>query len=283
MSNAFQKARADCLRAIPLEAVLQQWGARRDRSDPHKWHTSQGTLSVNGPKFINWTQGVGGGGAIDLALHLNQRGLGQALLWLEDHFPQPTLPQTPLPGTPAPLHLPAPCPGHLAQVHQYLVRVRRLPAALIEQLIQAGSLYADVHANAVFLLRDPQQRAVGAELRGTTRRPWHGLTPGSRKDQGYFSWPDAPQPVCILCESAIDALSCWFLHPHALCVSTAGARSNPPWLPRLLQPGASVYCGYDADATGEIMAQVMLSRYPTLRRLRPPCKDWNDALRAWPE
>jgi hypothetical protein len=168
-------------------------------------------------------------------------------------------------------------------VHQYLVRVRRLPAALIEQLIPTGSLYADAHANAVFLLRDAQQRPVGAELRGTTRRPWHGLAPGSRKDQGYFSWPDAPQSVCILCESAIDALSCWLLHPHAWCVSTAGARANPPWLGPLLQPGFSVYCGYDADPVGDALAQVMLVQHPTLRRLRPPCKDWNDALRAGPE
>jgi hypothetical protein len=280
MSRAFQKARTARLRAIPLAAVLQQWGARPDRHDPHQWHTPQGTLSVNGPQFMNWTQGVGGGGAIDLALHLNQQGVGQALGWLECHFPQPMLAGATPSGIPGPLHLPVPCPGHLAQVHQYLVRVRRLPAALIEQLIQAGSLYADVHANAVFLLRDPRQRPVGAELRGTTRRPWHGMAPGSRKDQGYFSWPDAPQSVRILCESAIDALSCWLLHPHAWCLSTAGARSHPPWLPRLLQPGSPVYCGYDADATGEVMAQVMLSRYPTLRRLRPPCKDWNDALRS---
>jgi hypothetical protein len=280
MNRTVQKIRTGRLRTIPLEAVLQQWGACRDRSDPHKWHTRQGTLSVNGPQFMNWTQGVGGGGAIDLALHLNQQGLGQALRWLEDHFPQPTLPRTQLPWTPSPLRLPVPCPHHLGQVHQYLVRVRSLPAALIEQLIHTGSLYADAHANAVFLLRDPQQQPVGAELRGTTRRPWHGLAPGSRKDQGYFSWPDAPQSVCILCESAIDALSCWFLHPHAWCLSTAGARSNPPWLSPLLQTGVPVYCGYDADPVGDTLAQVMLSLHPTLQRLRPPCKDWNDALRA---
>ena len=158
MNRAFQKVRTDRLRSIPLEAVLQQWGACRDRYDAHKWHTPQGALSVNGPKFMNWTRGVGGGGAIDLALHLNQQGLGQALRWLEDHFPQPTLPRTQLPGTLSPLRLPVSCFHHLAQVHQYLVRVRRLPAALIEQLIHTGSLYADAHANAVFLLRDAQQR-----------------------------------------------------------------------------------------------------------------------------
>jgi hypothetical protein len=283
MNRAVQKARTDRLRAIPLEAVLQQWGACRDRYDPHKWHTSQGALSVHGPKFINWTQGIGGGGAIDLALHLNQQGLGQALGWLEQHFPQPAFQWIPFSGSPPPLRLPEPCPRRLEQVHHYLVRARALPAALIEQLIHVGSLYADAHANAVFLLRDPRQRPVGAELRGTTPRPWHGMAPGSRKDQGYFSWPDTPQSVCILCESAIDALSCWFLHPHAWCLSTTGARSNPPWLGPLLQTGTDVYCGYDADPVGDTLAQTMCSLHPTVQRLRPPCKDWNDALRSWPE
>jgi hypothetical protein len=280
MNRALQRTRLDCLRAIPLEAVLQQWGAHRDRSDRHKWHTRQGTLSVNGPQFMNWTQGIGGGGAIDLALHLNQQGLGQALRWLEGHFPQPTW--TPPLGSEirSSLRLPEPCPRHLGQVRHYLVHVRALPVALIEQLIHTGGLYADAHANAVFLLRDPQQCPVGAELRGTTRRPWHGLAPGSRKDQGYFRWPDQSPSVCILCESAIDALSCWFLHPHAWCLSTAGARSNPPWLAPLLQAGVTVYCGYDADPVGDTLAQVMHSLHPEVQRLRPPCKDWNDTLRA---
>jgi hypothetical protein len=78
----------------------------------------------------------------------------------------------------------------LERVRRYLVQERRLAPSLLEPLVQAGLLYADTHANAVFLLRDPSSGCpVGAELRGTTRPPWRGMAPGSRKDDGYFVWP----------------------------------------------------------------------------------------------
>ena len=86
MSCSEFRQRADRLRAVPLEAVLQAWGAQRDPDDPHKWHTSQGVLSVTGAKFMNWNRGRGGGGAIDLAIHLTHRSFVAALQWLEAHF-----------------------------------------------------------------------------------------------------------------------------------------------------------------------------------------------------
>src|SRR5205807_5333434 len=63
--------RFDPLRRIPLTAVLRACGAQPDRYDKAKWHTSEGTLSVTGTKFMNWQRSQGGGGAIDLAMHLN--------------------------------------------------------------------------------------------------------------------------------------------------------------------------------------------------------------------
>jgi hypothetical protein len=59
------------LRQIPLPAVLRACGARPERYDKAKWHTAQGTISITGMKFMNWNQNRGGGGAIDLAMHLN--------------------------------------------------------------------------------------------------------------------------------------------------------------------------------------------------------------------
>ena len=61
---------ADRLRTLPLETVLTLRGARRDRYDRAKWHTERGPLSVTGAKFMNWHQNRGGGGAIDLVMHL---------------------------------------------------------------------------------------------------------------------------------------------------------------------------------------------------------------------
>jgi hypothetical protein len=86
----------------------------------------------------------------------------------------------------------------------------------------------------------------------------------------------------VLCESAIDALSCFALHPGYQCLSTAGARPNPRWLPPLLEQGCQVYCGFDADRTGDAMAGAMLALHPAVQRLRPSHHDWSDVLRSRP-
>lgn len=285
------------LRSIPLESVLPLCGAQLDRHDRCRWHTLQGVLSVTGVKFMNWTQGIGGGGAIDLVIHLHRLDFNRALVWLHQHFPGGVLPLAGAPCAPVPqLKLPPSDPAQLGRVQRYLIAQRALPAALVQALIRSGKLYADPRANAVFLLLPlsfttadptPINTAVGAELRGTSSRPWRGLAPGSRKDLGLFSLPvsplaqaEPPLHQCILCESAIDAISCFALHPQHCCLSTAGARPNPAWLTPLLNQGHPIYCGFDADPTGDDMARAMIALHPQIQRLRPSAHDWNDVLRA---
>ena len=279
---------ADQLRPIPLEKVLPLCGGCPDHHDPHKWHTPEGVLSLNGPKFMNWTRGVGGGGAIDLVIHLLHLDFTTAIGWLAEHFGkvawEPALAPIPQP----PLRLPHSDPGKLRRVKQYLVQRRRIDAALLEPFIQSGQVYADTKGNAVFLLLGKENLSVGAELRGTAAQPWHGLAPGSQKDLGCFAVPAPPWPSLtsatplILCESAIDALSCFALHPHCCCLSTAGARPNPLWLQPLLHRSGPIYCGFDADPTGDQMAAAMIALHPAIKRLRPPAHDWNDVLKAEP-
>ena len=273
------RVRADRLRALPLPVVLAALEATPDPHDAAKWHTARGVLSVTGAKFINWNHGVGGGGAIDLVMHVQQLGFGQALQWLEDRFgalPVPAQPATLL--TAHAWTLPPPALRHWPRVECYLVEQRRLPRSLLTPLVQAAIIYADARSNAVFLLGDTPATAVGAELRGTTSQPWRGMAPGSRKDHGFFSVGHASAHAIVLCESAIDALSCHVLHPVYRCLSTSGARPDPAWLSTLLCLGLRVFCGFDADPTGDAMAQRMMALHPSVRRLRPPAKDWNDAL-----
>jgi hypothetical protein len=273
------RQRAQRLRALPLTAVLELGGAQPDRYDPRKWHTCRGVLTVTGAKFMNWNSGQGGGGAIDLVMHLHHLGFGQALEWLENHFGTTTLVAW-NPSARPPLSLPAPCPEHLETVRRYLLEERSLPAALLEPLIGSGSLYADARANAVFVLRGKLDKPVGAELRGTTAVAWRGMAPGSLKDLGCFAIPAASLLTpTVLCESAIDAISCHALHAHYRCLSTAGARPNPAWLAELVGQARQLYCGFDRDDTGEAMAQSMMKLYPAVQRLRPSRKDWNDVLR----
>jgi hypothetical protein len=284
------RRRADAVRALPLETVLLSRGAVRDRHDRHKWHTEQGPLSVTGPKFTNWHHGQGGGGAIDLVMHLAGVDFRTALAWLEQHL----TPSPPASGQsnahdrgvestavekPDALRLPIPDARLLGRVFQYLTQRRGLAASLIQSLVHSGKLYADSRANAIFLLVvGKAQRPVGAELRGTGPRAWRGMAPGTRKDAGYF-WIGTP--ACreiVLCESAIDAISCFQMRPQQICISTSGLRTDPPWLRGLLARGYQVLCGFDADDPGDVAAHRMIALHPAVQRLRPPAHDWNDAL-----
>lgn len=273
------RRRTDRLRSIPLVQVLLAADAQQDPRDKVKWRCSQGILSVTGAKFFNWNQNVGGGGAIDLAMHLNSLPFKDAILWLQRRFPCPNCDPLSSPPLGRPLALPAPDARHLPAVNRYLVQQRFLPPDLLGPLIDTGILYADARANAVFLLLGKENAPAGAELRGTGPQPWRGMAQGSRKHLGYFrTGPQRPTAI-VLCESAIDAISCRALHPNRLCISTSGARPNPAWLPPLIQHRHPVYCGFDTDPTGERMAQAMIALHPSIQRLRPPAHDWNDALR----
>lgn len=272
--------RAERVRGIALEPVLRLAGAQPDVHDPRKWHTSEGVLSITGPKFMNWTRGLGGGGAIDLVIHLKHRSFMEALQWLEGCFPAPASTPSEQPDLQRSLQLPVPCVQNLRRIKGYLAAQRGLPAALTDPLIASGRIYADSKANVLFLLSGQNGSPVGAELRGTTFSRWRGMAPGSQKDCGFFDIGPSSTSSLVLCESAIDAISCCALHPEYRCVSTAGARAHPRWLSSLISHSIEIYCGYDADPAGDAMAQAMQARHPKVKRLRPSRKDWNDLIRS---
>ncbi len=283
---------ADAVRTVPLEDVLLLRGAKPDRRDRRKWHTEQGPLSVTGAKFNNWQRAEGGGGAIDLVMHLAGVDFRTAVLWLQRHLAAGHL----VVGNPAVdacekgsfaaegpgrLRLPAPDERMLGRVRQYLTGRRGLAASLIEPLVRSGKLYADRRGNAVFLMvAGRAQRPVGAELRGTGPRVWRGMAPGTCKDLGYFWIGEPGAREIVLCESAIDAISCCQMHSHRIGISTSGVRADPPWLPALLARHYQLYCGFDADGPGDAAAARMIALHPAVTRLRPPAHDWNDALAA---
>ena len=284
---------AAVVREVPLETVLILRGAVRDRQDRSKWHTERGTLSVTGTKFMSWHRGTGGGGAIDLVMHLAGVDFQAAVAWLQqnvagshvlvgkDSTAKDASRHMRSVGKRDSLRLPARDNRMLSRVRRYLAGQRYLPASLTEPLITSGKLYADSRSNAVFLLvRGKANRPIGAELRGTGRRDWRGMAPGTCKDLGYFWIGAKGSGKIILCESAIDAISCFHLHPEHICISTSGVRADPSWLAGLIQRGYQIHCGFDADQPGDLAAQRMIALYPTIVRLRPTAHDWNDLLAA---
>ena len=274
------KAKANEVRDIDLGALLQYFGSTKDLHDKAKWHTSQGVISVTGQKFMNWTRGTGGGGAIDFVIHLQGIGFKDAVLWLYNTFscaPAQSVPNQ-LHTPKQVLKLPPRDDKKLYPVSHYLRDVRCIPQRLISNLIKSGKLYADIRGNAVFLLLGKKRKIVGAELRGTCNTKWRGMAPGSRKKSGCFYIVGQNPRKMVLCESAIDAVSCAVLHPEYTAISTSGAIADPAWLPNLLRNGCEIYCGFDTDRTGESMAKKMIKQYPSIKRLRPTGHDWNEVL-----
>lgn len=281
--------RADSVRSIPLEEVLTRTGSHRHPWDKAKWRTSQGVVSISGEKFINWTAGVGGGGAIDLVIHLMGYDFKTAVNWLWRNFSPPGADVSNHQemgmdmGDLRTLKLPQRDESKLPHLLQYLTHQRCLPKATVNYLIRRGILYADDKGNAVFLLLGKEKRVVGAEIRGTRGtndypKKWHGMAVGSRKDLGCFYLRGKRANKVVLCESAIDAISYFVLHSDCMVVSTAGANPKPPWLSTLIAKGFDIFCAFDADRTGDTMAYKMITLYPVVKRLRPERHDWNEVL-----
>ena len=225
MADTYAQIRdmANRVRDIPLIDVIGVTGSLRDKNDKHKWHTSKGTISITGQKFINWSLQKGGGGAIDLVIHLYQLDFKSAVIWLADRFPDgcSVLP----PNRSSRIHHSFKPPEkneyNLSAVVHYLHHIRKIPIALIQQLIDSGKLYADTKSNAVFLLLGKEKKVVGAELRGTSHKRWVGMARGSKKDQGAFSIKAKNALKVVICESAIDAISYYALHPDCIAAAIA--------------------------------------------------------------
>jgi len=158
-------------RGIPLETVLHAMGAAQDRHDKAKWRTARGVISVNGARFMDWGCARGGGGAIDLVMHVGGIGFKDAVAWLWERFPGSgalvELPQPP--PRRVEFRLPRLCPALHARVVSYLEHERALPRTLIDELAAAGAVYADARGNAVFVLLG-KKRARSARSSGGRRR-----------------------------------------------------------------------------------------------------------------
>jgi len=77
------------------------------------------------------------------------------------------------------------------------------------------------------------------------------MAPGFQKRLGCFYIVGESSKNMVLCESAIDAISCAVLHPEYKAISTSGAMVNPAWLSRFLSNDCEIFCGFDTDKTGE--------------------------------
>jgi hypothetical protein len=290
------------IRATPLESVLEGFGAQRDPKDPkHNWKhaDSRITVDVANQRFFDHNKEVGGGGAVDLTMHLmgydfkspSREAFRAAVQWLgaTERVAQAAVAQESRRADPATIEpasskqeTPVPDAARLARVRHYLTDVRAIPAQLVDAAIEQGRIFADSKGNAVFRLFDADGKEVGFEKRGTYDKPFHGVY----GEKGLFAVGSRRAGVAAFVESAIEALSYKALHPEALVISTTG---NAIELPQkvaqaLLGRGAQVVAAFNADMDGDRFAERFNERLGgVVKRDRPDeqlGKDWNLVLRA---
>lgn len=270
------KELTDRSRAVPLQDVLLELGAEPDDRDRHKWKTQAGPVSIREEKFYMWHQGRGGGGAIDLVMTILETDFMTAKQWLVNHFYMESL----QPNSVSRVALPTRDDSKLPRVIAYLTVSRGIPRNLVENLVYRDIVFADARNNAVFVLLGKENLPVGAELRSTGPQVWRGMTPGSMKHRGFFYIGDPASKLCVICESAIDAISCHVMNPECLCISTSGVTPSPYYLPILLHRGYRIWCGFDNDDVGNVVAEKMIHTFPGVKRLLTKRKDWNEELLA---
>lgn len=270
------------VRILPLDAVLERLGCIPDPQDKKNWRTPIGRITVDGAKFYAHGLGKGGGGAIDLVMLVEDIKFIDAVKLLSDHFGDAavishgaaifektiedadSMPKKPF-------QLPEPKLENWPRVRKYLTETRCLSEKIVDKFNAAGEIYADKYSNAVFVL----SRGVGAELRGTGEKPFHGVK--GMKMPFFIAGSDATKMAFV--ESSIDAISLYELGFKGNIASMSGnsTATSKEFADTNREKGITIIAAFDNDRAGEQMAANL--GQPTTR-LCPKSKDWNDDLKT---
>jgi Toprim-like len=264
----------DQVRDIPLRDVLEHYGFEtepegttlRARSEHHN-------IVVTGSRWFDNQAGLGGGGAIDLVIHIAQVNFSAACRSLADHFRPFATSQKTLSfpkRSQQPPNLEKKCFEELAAIYAvrdeskwpiaraYLVERRKIVADLVDELHQAGTVFANNHCpnpSLVFLHRDVQGVVRGATLRDTKHQSAFRPCLGN-KLTAWFAVGDITTASSIaVVESPIDALSYYCLHAHRpgelTVVSCAGAIVPHELMAQACERKQSFIVALDNDPAGE--------------------------------
>ena len=167
--------------------------------------------------------------------------------------------------------------GDYRQLFAYLQTQRKIPAEVIQRLIDQSLLYqAKETNNAVFINR----KRDFAELRGTlSQKPFHGVL--KTQPDRFWSFEGTPigqgeVPTAYICESAIDAISLYLLHTshgedtRAHYCSLAGV-ANQQTIDRIKRHSHAILA-VDKDAAGDRCRE----QNRDIPHILPKTKDWNE-------
>jgi hypothetical protein len=289
------KQLADQLRDLPLEDVAWHLGLTQDTKGNLRWKGVGHIINIDGSKWYDFSPSVnkGGGGAIDLVMHVNGCNFKEAIAWLSDRFGEDGAQRAAAAHArkearaianeepkPQP-HIPTPDESKWHSCRQYLTQTRGIPAQIVDSLHLSVRIYADSRGNTVFLMRDGEENPTGAYLRG--EGDFKGYTKGTRRSEGhfYFGMGDGDKiQQAVLCKSPIDALSAAALAQSKL-KTVYIAVDSVSTLPKLKDFLADipVLVAHGGDESGKELATAIQKELPHAQAKTAPLDmDWNDLL-----
>jgi hypothetical protein len=287
----------DQARETPLELILEKAGLDRDPKDRGQWLGAGHRITVKGQKWYDHKHGKGGGGAIDLAMHLRDCDFKEAISWIGQRInvdeaaraikDNARIQAEACKDLDISFRPPTPAPKLIPALKKYLAERRGLDPKLTDPLIDKGLIYAELkynkHPNAVFLCQN-NKGLTGAEVKGM-EAPFYGTFYGTakgsdRKGGAFMIGIENHGKKAVFVESAIDAIAYKQLHPEpCLVISTAGATTPPAFIENELIPqGFEIVFAYDNDREGQVFLPKWQDAVPGLAVEIPEKKDWNDDL-----
>lgn len=301
---------ATLLRELALEDVAWQLGLDRDHSQANRWKGHGHIINIDKSKFYDFAPGhqKGGGGAIDLVMHVNDCDFKKAISWLHDRFGESGVMRAAIAKTqqevieiaqqqPRPQFTPpAADDNQWLSVQNYLTKKRGLPNYLVSALKESGLLYADERKNLVFGMRSLSGEILGAFVRGTVGEDntFMGYAKGTKRAESWFylrlggedsDENDEIQRV-ILCKSPIDTLSVAALEmeihdglppDRTMYLAVDSPQSLPLEFLRTIQ---RIGVTFDNDELGNEAAHAVKELLPQAQIVTPDESDWNQQLLA---
>ncbi len=305
----------DEARQIPLDAILTSQGlhAHREGSTARYKNEQFNIVTSNQGLWYDNAASVGGRGAIDLALHLRCKvqprhatplQIHEAIEWLGTltHLPAPiasepapTQQTTKEPFASQAARLAIRDDGRWPIVRDYLVRTRRLPVDLVEELHERGDIYPTFTQNhpeqtgACFVHRDFEGTVRGATIRTTATGSGFLFSIGEKQHAWFTVGQPQTARSLVVVEAPIDAISYQALRSDGATaiVATSCSHVFQPILQAAHEKGWDLTIALDNDRAGHTGARRCLDEYaamypsdPVPHRQSPVMKDWNDDLRA---
>jgi Protein of unknown function (DUF3991)/Toprim-like len=299
---------ADHVRDIPLRDVLERYGFEpRREGTTLRAKSPLHNIVVTGGRWFDNKANIGGGGAIDLVMHLGGVDFMAACRSLVDQFRPLGAGQSDISFPSSSQQQPVSSRKPFAELmalyatredsnwpiaRAYLVEQRKIPARIVDDLHASGLIYTNSHLpnpSLVFLHRDDYGNVGGATLRDTkhqsTFRPCLG-----NKLSAWFAVGDLARAKRVVAvESPVDALSYFSLFGRSerslAVVSCAGANVPEALMLRACDRRQALVVAFDNDPAGErgwLKARNETADWAgfNLSSERPKQKDWNDDLVA---